>query len=95
MCCKLLLYIARRVISEGPNQFPANIIQLDILLRYDLYSPERRLAIMEVFKRYFSVLIALLLFYINIDNINIKKLLMFLDYKRSAVATYMVLILET
>jgi len=38
---------------------------------------------MEVFKRWFSVSIALLLFNINIDNINIETQVTFLDYKRN------------
>lgn len=36
-----------------------------------------------VFKWWLSVLIALLMFYINIDNISTETLMAFLDYKRS------------
>lgn len=36
-----------------------------------------------VFKWWLSVLIALLMFYINIDNISTEILMAFLDYKRS------------
>lgn len=56
---------------------------------------------MEGLERWFSVLIALLLFYMNIDNINIKTLMTFSDYKcyravvNNTVGTYFILILET
>lgn len=92
MCCKLLLYFARSVISEGPDQFPANIIHVVIFLWYDLDSPEHRLAIMEVFKKWFSVLIALLLFYITIHIINIETPMTFLDCKRSVTKQWLIVL---